>query len=83
MDDGYKHNYGCYLYTNCFQQVEVQRLCNALKRNFSFNCGIRKKKINGKNQWYIYISSKSFKNFSNIIKPYVVPTMQYKLYNRK
>lgn len=83
MDDGYKHNYGCYLYTNSFEKKDVQRLCEALQRNFNFDCGIRNKTINGNVQWFIYISSKSFKQFSFIIKPYVVPTMKYKLYNRK
>jgi hypothetical protein len=83
MDDGYKHNYGCYLYTNCFEKQDVQRLCNSLQRNFNFDCGLRKKKINGENQWFIYISSQSFKDFSLTIEPYVVPTMKYKLYSRK
>ena len=83
MDDGYKHNSGCYLYTNSFERLDVQRLCDALHRNFDFDCGIRKKKINGKNQWFIYISSQNFQQFSLLIEPYVVSTMKYKLYNRK
>ena len=83
QDDGYKHNYGCYLYTNCFEKKDVQRLCTALQRNFAFECGIRNKKINGNTQWFIYISSHSFEKFSNIIKPYIISTMEYKLYNRK
>ena len=49
-----------------------------IKQNFKFDCGIRKKRVN---EWVIYISSKSFKDFSLIIEPYVVPSMKYKLYN--
>ena len=83
MDDGYRHKNGCYLFTNCFEKEDVQRLCNAIQRNFKFDCGIRKKTIDGKDYWFLYISTKSFKEFSVIIKPYVVPLMKYKLYKKK
>lgn len=84
MDDGNKNRKGGYLFTNCFQKEDVQILCNALKHNFGLDyCWLRKRKSNnGKIEWFIYISAKSFKDFSTIIKPYVRPTMVYKLYNR-
>jgi LAGLIDADG DNA endonuclease family len=83
MDDGYKHTSGCYLYTNGFEKADVQRLCIALQNRFQFDCGIRTKSVNGQSQWFIYITSKSFKSFCFIVQPYIISSMRYKLYTRR
>jgi hypothetical protein len=79
MDDGSKLGKGAKIATNCFSYKEVQFLCEILFKKYNI---IVKLNSGGKNKGYIlYIHSKSMPLFSKIIKPYLLPSLYYKLGN--
>jgi DNA-binding transcriptional regulator WhiA len=76
MDDGSKSLSGFHFNTFSFNDNEVELLRKALFNKFnlittvhSHNKGLR-----------IYIKAESMNNFRNLVKPYFVPSMLYKLY---
>jgi LAGLIDADG DNA endonuclease family/NADH-Ubiquinone oxidoreductase (complex I), chain 5 N-terminus len=75
MDDGSKLGSGFKLATNCFNSSELEELCNLLKKNFKLDCNLHKDKLS----WTIYIKKNSAKHFSNLIEPYMLNSMKYKL----
>jgi len=77
MDDGSSLNRGARIATNCFTLEEVNLLCNVLKIKYNIiatpnKCGRDKGHI-------IYIHVNSMKLFIKIIKPYLLPSLYYKL----
>jgi MFS family permease len=77
MDDGSSLGSGAKIATNCFTLEEVNLLCNVLKLKYNIiatpnKCGKDKGHI-------IYIHVNSMKLFVNIIKPYLLPSLYYKL----
>ncbi len=77
MDDGGRRNdsYGLFLNTLSFSLKENEILVKCLKKNFSLNsrihwiqCGYR-----------LYIPSREAKRFCEIVNPYVISSMRYKL----
>ena len=77
MDDGSSLNRGARITTNCFTLEEVNLLCNVLKIKYNIiatpnKCGRDKGHI-------IYIHVNSMKLFIKIIKPYLLPSLYYKL----
>lgn len=77
MDDGSKINKTVRIATNCFTYEEVEFLSAVLLENFNL---ISKPQKSGKDKGHIlYFSSSSFVQFSNIVKPYMLPSMLYKL----
>ena len=78
MDDGYKRNdcNALRISTDSFSIKEQELLLQCLKQNFKINAKIHKK---GKN-WNIYIPSSEAKEFCDIIKPYIIPSMEYKIF---
>lgn len=73
------------LYTNNFTKKETERLVSLLN-NYGVECSIRKtksQKTKGINRspyyYWIYITADGFERLSEIISPYVVPSMRYKL----
>ncbi len=77
MDDGSSLNRGVRIATNCFTLEEVNLLCNVLK--LKYNIIATPKKCGRNNNHIIYIHAKSMKLFINIIKPYLLPSLYYKL----
>lgn len=84
MDDGGKWDYNknstnksIVLNTQSFTFEEVEYLVKGLRNKFQLNCYV---KIN-KNKPIIYIDSMSYLIFYNLIKPYLIPLMMYKLPN--
>jgi hypothetical protein len=80
MDDGslYK-NKGLKFYTNYFTLKEIKLLQNILLEKYNLKSTIHK---TGKiNQYNIYILKSSMNNLINIVKPYIHPTMMYKIIN--
>ena len=80
MDDGTFHvdKYGnrqYYFSTQGFLTHEQVRLVSALKNKFSLEFNIHK----DKKKYRLYLKSESRENFLEIIKPYVLPSMTYKL----
>jgi hypothetical protein len=78
MDDGtlYK-NKGLKFCTNSFTLKEVQYLSFLLKKKYSINSSIYK--ITAVNQYNIYIPKSSFNILTKIVKPYIHPSMYYKI----
>jgi len=77
MDDGYKRknsNSGL-LCTDNFSYEELEFLKELLNNKFNIHVSFHKKGPNHR----IYIPSKSFNNFRNLIKPYIIESMKYKL----
>lgn len=79
MDDGAKVSSGLKLVTNNFDLNEVIMLCNLLKFKYNLvatpnNAGDKYKK-----QFVIYIHKESMNKLSNIVLPYIHPSMKYKL----
>lgn len=77
MDDGSKRTdcNALRLSTDSFQFQEQKMLQRCLKNNFGIESKLHKK---GK-FWNIYIPNREAKNFCAIVKPYIVPVMEYKI----
>ena len=76
MGDGQRREYGLVLCTDSFTLEEVVRLVNVLILRYNLKCTLH---VNKKNYNRIYISRKSLSDLIIIIKPYIVPSMYYKL----
>jgi hypothetical protein len=61
--------------TQCFTREEVARLVEALQRDF----GLEAKERRQPEGWQIYISGKSYERFREIVDPYVIDSMRYKI----
>jgi ubiquinol-cytochrome c reductase cytochrome b subunit len=63
--------------TNNFNYNECIFICKVLKNKYDIDATVQS---SGRNKGYIvYITKNSFKNFVNHIKPFVIPSMYYKL----
>ncbi len=77
MDDGYKRN-DCNAFrlnTDSFSKIEQRILIRVLKTNFDIDSVLHKK---GK-YWNVYIPQKSSKKFVEIVEPYIIPDLKYKI----
>jgi LAGLIDADG DNA endonuclease family len=77
MDDGSKYGSSIRIATNCFTEKEVLFLCEILKKKYNITSS--KSKTGRDKEYIIYIYKSSLLNFSNIVKPYMLPSMYYKL----
>lgn len=78
MDDGSiksKEPKGCILNTQAFQKYEVFRLIDVLKKKLNLNASIRKQKEG----YQIYISGYSLNCLAELIIPYTLDSMKYKI----
>ena len=77
MDDGYKRNdcNALRLNTDLFQYEEQKILVDCLKENFDVDSTIHKKG----NTYNIYIPERASKKFCEIIKPYFINSLLYKV----
>ena len=77
MDDGYKRSdcNALRLSTDSFTKNEQHLLQSVLKSNFGIDTTLHKK---GK-YWNIYIPKNMSGKFIALIKPYVIPTLSYKI----
>jgi hypothetical protein len=77
MDDGSRNGKGASIANNCFTLEEVNFLCKVLKSKYNIIATSNKC---GKNKGHIiYIHNYSMKLFTSIIKPYLLPSLYYKL----
>ena len=76
MDDGCKDRSGYLLNTQNFSLKEQEILAGVLGRNFKFQVNIHKDRSN----YRLYIPSISRDSFTQIIKPFVFPYFEYKLF---
>ncbi len=84
MDDGHYNYRGktVDLYTLGFGLIQNKLIKNWLKERFNLDCKIRKhggKHRKGDKIHYISFSTSKGKKFLNIVKPYMPPSMNYKL----
>jgi len=77
MDDGYKRNdcNALRINTDSFSYEEQEILQECLIKNFDISTRIHRK---GK-FWNIYIPSTQASKFCELVKPYIVPAMKYKI----
>jgi hypothetical protein len=76
MDDGATlRNYGYILNTQSFSLKEQEILADALGRKFHLEVNIHKDRSN----YRLYITAKSKDAFTEIIKPFIIPSFEYKL----
>jgi LAGLIDADG DNA endonuclease family len=77
MVDGSSLDKGARIVTNCFSLEEVNFLCNVLKSRYNIIATLNKC---GKDKGHIiYIQDNSMKLFTKIVKPYLLPSLYYKL----
>jgi len=78
MDDGSiksRDSKGILFNTHCFLRSDVKRLINVLRLQFALLAKERKQK----DGWQIYISGKSYERFREIVDPYILLSMRYKI----
>jgi len=82
-DDGslINNKYDARLYSTATSYSDSLKLSKALKNKFSIESIIKKSKskLSKKNYYYLKFNVESFKKLSNLISPYVHPSMNYKL----
>ena len=66
------------LFTNfCVEKkVEKSKLISLLKDRFGLDCSIVLRK---QNSYVVIISKESVKSFQDIVSPYIIPTLKYKI----
>ena len=77
MDDGAKIGRGLKFSTNCFTYSECLILVKALNDNFNIKASVQS--AGSKDQYIIYIWKQSINDLKNIVSPYIIPEMKYKL----
>lgn len=77
MDDGAKVGKGLKFSTNSFTYNECLILVKALNDNFNIKASIQSAGSN--NQYIIYIWKESMDDLRNIVSPYIIPEMKYKI----
>jgi len=77
MDDGAKVGKGLKFCTNSFSYNDCLLIIKALNNNFNIKASIQS--AGKKDQYIIYIWKESMTDLINIVSPYIVPDMRYKL----
>lgn len=78
MDDG--TNSGT-IATNCFSLSECKLIVQWFKEKWNIECSIQKSKNAVDRQYLVYIKKQSRPIFYNLVIPYFIPSMLYKLNN--
>lgn len=82
--DGQTSRHGLILCTNSYSIKDVVRLINVLMVRYRLECNIREyRRSNGKLEFMIYIRHGSMPLLRTIVKPYMHPSMLYKIDNYK
>lgn len=79
MDDGYKHGKGVVLCTESFTRLEVELLRDVLISKFGLTATLHVRHSSGEVGYRLYISGKSQEILQSLIRPYLIPSMLYKL----
>lgn len=75
MDDGCFDRDSIILNTQNFSLVENKILQKTFKRKFDLNSEINK----DRDEWRLRFSKNDFQKLRNLIKPYIIPSMRYKI----
>jgi hypothetical protein len=76
MDDGSKQGSGLHISVYAFTNQDVDKLMFVLQDKFNLKCSIH---YNRDNKPRIYIFKESMNNLINLVKPYFINEMLYKL----
>lgn len=77
MGDGiYLKNKGVVLCTDSYSKAHVDLLVNVLNSKFGLTCSIQRRSAD---QYRIYILKSSVKKLRDIVKPFIIPSMLYKI----
>ena len=79
QDDGSKTGNALRISTNAYSLLEVEHLCHILSHKFGISVSRHKTGKNRPDQRVIYIPTKIVPQFYYLIKPYIHPTMLYKI----
>lgn len=80
MDDGSKINKTVRIATNCFARSDLEFLCELLKDKYNLDVKEGSIQKSGLDKGYIlYIKTSSLNKFIEIVKPFILPSMLYKL----
>ncbi len=84
MDDGCldkrdKYHFNANLATYCFSYEECERLAKTLKANFKVKARVHKCTMRGKLRYRLYIMAASMPLFVTIVRPYIQPSLLYKI----
>jgi len=79
MDDGAKVSNSLKLSTNSFTYSECLLLVNTLNDNFNLKCTIQLAGAKDKDQFIIYVLKESMPLLREIVNPYIIPEMKYKI----
>lgn len=77
MDDGSKVNKGLKFSTNSFTYNECLMLVNVLSENFNIKASVQS--AGSKDQYIIYVWKESMNDLRNIVNPYIIAEMKYKI----
>ena len=77
MDDGAKVGNSLKFVTNSFSYLDCFLIVKALNNNFNIKASIQL--AGPKDQYMIYIWKESMTDLINIVSPYIIPEMRYKL----
>jgi len=76
MDDGSQQGSGLHLSVYAFNNADVDKLMFTLQDKFKLKCSIH---YNRENKPRIYIFKESMPELINLVKPYFIDEMLYKL----
>lgn len=82
MDDGSKsQSGGLILSTEGFDKTSIDLLCSVLSNKYGLTVTTPKNGVNrqGNSRYRIYVSANSMLKLRSIIKPYIIPSMSYKI----
>lgn len=83
MDDGalkwFGHSNAMRICTENFSKEDINRIRKSLKNLYNIDTGLIKKQLKNKTSFRISIPEKSSESFRELIKPYLVDCMKYKV----
>lgn len=79
MDDGWKNHLNLRISSESFTEKENQILVDAIKLNFDINAKVVEYSRNNKKYYYISFNKRNSLLLTDLIKPYVIESMKYKL----
>lgn len=77
MDGGSKVSQGLKLSTNSFTYNDCLKLVTVLNDNFNIKAKVQS--AGSKDQYIIYVWKQSMQDLRNIVSPYMIPEMKYKI----
>jgi hypothetical protein len=77
MDDGSKVGKSLKFSTNSFTYGDCLKLITVLNNNFGLKCTIQS--AGAADQYIIYVRKESMHTLRNIVYPYIIPEMRYKI----